>query len=324
MNKGTAIVGFLLCFVAGMGLMWGIDRQGMLQGAASGISADPYASGEAWSDDKAIPAVSSKDPMWGNRNAPVTLVLFSDFECPFCTKVEATLTQLKEKYGPDKLRVIWKSNPLPFHKNARPASIAAEAVFRLGGSKAFWKFHELAFANQRGGLTPENFEAWAAQAGVDKGKFKELVNNPELGQKVDADMAVGKAAGVTGTPASFINGVFLSGAQPIEKFTQIIDEQLAAAQAAMKAGTKASDVYTKLSNENKSKNPAPKDRPKKEEDTKTVWYVPVAEHNPVAGPATALVTIVEWSDFQCPFCSKVETTIEQLRKDYGADRKSVV
>lgn len=209
MNKGTAIVGFLLSFMAGMGLMHGIDRNG-LKGGSEGASAEAYSDGAAWSDEAASVPVSSKDPVWGSRTAPVTLVLFSDFECPFCTRVETTITQLKEKYGPDKLRVVWKSNPLPFHKNARPASVAAETAFRLGGSKAFWKFHDLAFANQKA-LTPENFEQWAVQAGVDKAKFKAAYDKQEYAAKVDADMAIGKTAGVTGTPASFINGVFLSG-----------------------------------------------------------------------------------------------------------------
>ncbi len=315
MNKGTAIVGFLLCFIAGMGLMWSIDRSAGSRSSAD-ITAD-VADGEAWSDEDAAVPVSSKDPMWGSRSAPVTLVLFSDFECPFCTRVETTINQLKEKYGPQKLRVIWKSNPLPFHKNARPASVAAETVFRLGGSKAFWKFHENAFKNQKGGLTPENFEKWAVEAGVDRAKFKASYDKQEFAAKVDADMAVGKAAGVSGTPASFINGVFLSGAQPPDKFIAIIDEQLKAAQAAIAAGTKPEKVYAKLAAENKAKAPPPKERDSKpQEDDKTVWKVPVGD-SPARGPATALVTVVEWSDFQCPFCTKVVPTMEEVLKTYG-------
>jgi len=118
MNKGTAIVGFFLCFLAGMGLMWGIDRGGVGRGEGSVASAEQYSDGTPWSDDAASVPVSSKDPVWGSRTAPVTMVVFSDFECPFCQRVETTITQLKEKYGADKLRVVWKNNPLPFHKNA--------------------------------------------------------------------------------------------------------------------------------------------------------------------------------------------------------------
>ena len=156
---------------------------------------------------------------------PVTLVIFrGDFPCPFCSRVETTITQVKEKYGPDKLRIVWKNSPLPFHKDATPAAVAAETVFRLGGSKAFWKFHDLAFANQKE-LTPEHFQQWATQSGVDAAKWKASFDKQEFKAKVDADQAVGQKSGVSGTPASFINGVFLSGAQPIEKFTQVIDER---------------------------------------------------------------------------------------------------
>ncbi len=318
MNKGTAIVGFLLCFLAGMGLMWGIDRQG--SGKQAGISAEAVAAFDdknPWSDEDAAVAISSKDPMWGSRNAPVTLVLFSDYECPFCSKVEATLNQLKESYGKDKLRIIWKNNPLPFHKNARPASLAANTVFNLAGSDAFWKFHEKAFQNQRA-LTTENFEAWAAEAGVDKAKFKAAFDSKQFDKKIDDDMAVGKTAGVTGTPASMINGVFLSGAQPAEKFKAVIDEQLKAAEAKKAAGVKADRVYVELSKENKAKNPPPKSREPEgpKADDKSVWKVAVGENDPAKGPVGAPITIVVFSDFQCPFCSKVEPTLDEVQKAY--------
>lgn len=196
MNKGTAIVGFLLCFIAGMGLMWGVNGNGSARPAggaeiaAEGASAD---GGGVWSDEDSPVAVWSR-PVWGNRAAPVTLVLFSDFQCPFCTKVEATIDQLKEKYGKDKLRIVWKSNPLPFHQNARPASLAAETVFRLGGSAAFWKFHAAAFAGQQT-LDYPHFEQWAVAAGVNKVKFKASYDKQEFAARIDADMAVGKSAG---------------------------------------------------------------------------------------------------------------------------------
>ncbi|KYF84625.1 hypothetical protein BE20_55770 [Sorangium cellulosum] len=312
MNKGTAIVGFLLCFIAGMGLMWSIDRSAGSRGHEISAAVED---GQPWSDEDAAVPVSSKDPVWGARTAPVTMVVFSDFECPFCSRVETTINQLKDKYGPEKLRIVWKNNPLPFHKNARPAALAAETVFRLGGSKAFWKFHELAFQNQKS-LTPDNFEKWAGEAGVDKAKFKAAYDRQEYMAKIDADMAVGKSSGVTGTPASIINGVFLSGAQPVDKFTAVIDEQLKAAQAAIAAGTKPDKVYAKLAAENKAKAPPQKERERPQEDDKTVWKVPVGDA-PAKGPATALVTIVEWSDFQCPFCSKVVPTIDEILKTYG-------
>lgn len=317
MNKGTAIVGFLLCFLAGMGLMWGIDRGSVGGDTKATAAMDNPAN---WSDEGASVPVTSKDPTWGSRNAPVTLVLFSDFECPFCTKVETTLEALKAKYGPQQLRIVWKSNPLPFHKRATPASVAAEIVFRQGGNDAFWKFHAQAFKNQKA-LTDENFVKWAQEAGVDPAKFQAAYAKEEGKDKVDADMAVGKASGVRGTPASFINGVFLSGAQPQAKFEAVIDEQLAAAKAAVGSGTPADKVYVKLSNENKAKAPPadakdPKKDAKPKEDDKTVYKVEVGE-SATKGPADALVTIVEFSEFQCPFCSRVGPTLDQVMKEYA-------
>lgn len=314
MNKGTAIVGFLLCFLAGMGLMWGVEKGRGGKTDATAAVDNPA----EWSDEGASVPISSKDPMWGSRSAPVTLVIFSDYECPFCSKVEATFEQIKEKYGPQQVRLIWKENPLPFHKNARPAALAGQTVFKLGGNDAFWKFHKIAFENQKA-LTPENFESWAGQAGVDKAKFKASFDKQEFAAKIDADMAVGKPVGVRGTPATFVNGIFLSGAQPLAKFTEIIDQQLAAAKT---AGVPADKVYVKLSNDNKAKNPTPadpaaaKDGQKPAEDDKTVWKVKLDADDIVKGPQDALVTVVEFSDFECPFCSRVVPTMDQVLKDY--------
>ena len=94
MNKGTAIVGFFLCFLAGMGLMWGIDRS---KGAA--ISAEGAEAGSLDHSASPIP-VTSKDPSWGNADAPVTIVEISDFQCPFCSRVGPTMKQIKDTYGP--------------------------------------------------------------------------------------------------------------------------------------------------------------------------------------------------------------------------------
>ena len=168
MNKGTAIVGFFLSFLAGLALMWGIDR-------ANGIAVGPDSAAVGGGlDHSAAPVpVTAKDPMWGRADAPVTIVEISDFQCPFCSRVGDTMATIKKTYGPDKVRIVWKHNPLPFHKDARPAHEAAATVFGLGGNDAFWKFHDLLFQNQRN-LGEANFEKWATQSGVDAAKFKAL------------------------------------------------------------------------------------------------------------------------------------------------------
>ncbi|HEY5372898.1 MAG TPA: thioredoxin domain-containing protein [Polyangiaceae bacterium] len=319
MNKGTAIVGFFMSFLAGMFLMWGLDK-----GKGPDIQAE---SGSASAPDQSTASVpvSARDPQWGNANAPVTIVAVSDFQCPFCSRVEPTLKQVREKYGPTKVRMVWKNNPLPFHPNARPAAEAAMAVFGLKGSDAFWKFHDTAFANQQT-LSPENYEKWAVEAGVDKAKFKEALDSKKYSAKIDEDMALATKIQANGTPAFRINGVTVSGAQPLDKFTEVIDAQLAEAQKLVASGTKPSDVYVTLTNKNQTAAPAPADTAKKpdpEEEDKSVWKVQVLEDDPVRGPKDALVTMVVFSDFQCPFCKRVEDTLKQVAVAYGNDLRIV-
>jgi protein-disulfide isomerase len=322
MNKGTAIVGFFISFLAGMFLMWGMDKR------AGGGEIGPEgssASNSAIPDQSAASVpVSAKDPQWGKPSAPVTIVEISDFQCPFCSRVEPTMKQLKEKYGPDKIRIVWKNNPLPFHKNARPTAEAAATVFALGGSDAFWKFHASAFANQQA-LSDENSEKWAKEAGVDVAKFKAAYAAKKYAAKVDDDLAVSKKIGATGTPAFRINGVTLSGAQPVDKFTEVIDAQLAEAKKLVASGTKPADVYVTLTNKNQVAAPAQpnKPAPDAEEEDKSVWKVLVQDDDPIRGPKDALVTMIIFSDYQCPFCKRVEDTLKQVAAAYPQDLRFV-
>jgi protein-disulfide isomerase len=321
MNKGTAIVGFLLSFIAGMFLMWGIDKRSGGDIAAEGS----VATGE-FDHSSASVAVTPKDPIWGKAGAPVTIVEFSDFECPFCSRVGPTMKQIKDTYGPDKVRIVWKNAPLPFHKDARPAADAAATVFGLAGSDAFWKFHDQAFANQKD-LNAENFEKWAVAAGVDLGKFKEALASKKFSGKVDDDMNLAKSVGANGTPAFRINGVTVSGAQPFDKFKEVIDAQLDEAKKLVAGGTKPMDVYTQLTNKNQTAQPAAGNQKKPqgddEEEDKSVWKVPVLADDPIEGPKDALVTIIEFSEFQCPFCKRVNETLDKVHETYKDDVRIV-
>jgi protein-disulfide isomerase len=314
MNKGTALVGFLLSFLAGMGLMWGIAHDG---GVNIGAEVAGKTSGESHASSP-LP-IGEDDPVWGKADAPVTIVEVSDFECPFCSRVVPTLARVKKDYGEDKVRIVWKNNPLPFHKSARPAAEAGATVQALGGD--FWKFNDLAFANQKD-LTPENFQKWAVASGVDAQAFKAAFDAKKYAPKVDKDMALAKQIGANGTPHFRINGKTLSGAQPYEKFKEVIDEQLAAGDALAKSGVAKGKVSLELTKKNFTATEAPKPQAAPPEDT-TVWKVPIADDDPVKGPADALVTIVEFSDFQCPFCSRVEPTITQVMNDYKNDVRVV-
>jgi len=317
MNKGTAIVGFFISFLAGMFLMWGIERSGGMEIAAETASAD----GASGDHGSALIPVTKDDPTWGNADAPVTIVEISDFECPFCGRVNPTMKGLKAKYGKEKIRIVWKHHPLPFHKAARPAHEAAAAVMDLAGSDAFWKFHDLAFANRKA-LTEDNFKKWAKESGVkDDAKFAAALKDKKYAAKVDADMAVARKIGASGTPAFRINGVELSGAQPQPKFEEIIDAQLKEAAALVKSGKKPMEVYPILVAKNaKTADPkkAAKERKPPPPDT-TVWAVPVFEDDPKKGGKEPLVTIVEFSEFQCPYCKRVLGTTKQILDTYGDD-----
>jgi protein-disulfide isomerase len=317
-NPGVAIIGFFLCFLAGVAVMWGYDQHRLRAGDITADNGGESSAGGAWDDSDSPIPISSKDPMWGKRDAPVTVVIWSDFQCPYCSRVEPTLQQVKDTYGPDKVRMIWKNNPLPFHQNAKPAAEAAAGAFALGGNDAFWKWHDTAFKNQSA-LGTDSYIKWAADSGVkDAAAFKAGLDSHKWADKVEKDLNDGKAAGVQGTPAFFVNGVFINGAQPFDNFKKTIDQELSKAQAKIASGTPKGRVYDEMTKENKKNAPAAakKDEEPEKEDTTTVNKVPVG-NSPVLGSPNALVTIIEFSDFQCPFCSKVEPTLKSIRDKYG-------
>jgi protein-disulfide isomerase len=312
MNTGVAIIGFLVCFIAGVVFMWGFDHW---KNAQPGTVAAAAHGGAGDDSDSPIP-VTAKDPVWGKRDALVTIVEYSDFQCPFCSRVEPTMQQVRDTYGPEKVRVVWKNNPLPFHQNAKPAAEAAQGVFALVGSDGFWKFHDLAFKNQSA-LNDDSYVKWATEAGVkDIAAYKAGLQAHKWADKVDKDLADGKAAGVQGTPAFYVNGVFINGAQPFDAFKKTVDQELQKAQAKVAAGTPKTRIYVEMSKENKKATPPAAKEDEEKDDTTTVFKVPIGS-SPALGSPNALVTIVEFSDFQCPFCGRVEPTLKSLRDKYG-------
>jgi protein-disulfide isomerase len=161
-------------------------------------------------------------PTRGGKDAKVTIVEFSDFQCPFCARVEPTLAQINQTYG-DKVRVSFKHLPLRIHPDAPAAHAAAESANRQG---KFWEMHDKIFANQRE-LKPEKFREYAKEMGLDLAKYDKDVPSADVKKKIDADSQEADKLGVSGTPAFFINGRYLSGAQPFDAFKKMIDEELA-------------------------------------------------------------------------------------------------
>jgi protein-disulfide isomerase len=148
-----------------------------------------------------IPVGSS--PILGKADAPVALVEFSDFQCPYCSRVQPDLKALLQKY-PDKVKLVFKHFPLDFHQQARPAAIATMAAQEQG---KFWEMHDIIFQNQQA-LDPTKFEDLAKQAGLDVARFKKDMEakQADYDQRVAADMQLGAQSGVQGTPSLYIGG----------------------------------------------------------------------------------------------------------------------
>jgi protein-disulfide isomerase len=162
----------------------------------------------------------------GGAKAPVTIVEFSDYQCPFCSRAEGTVDQVMKTYG-DKVRLVYRDFPLPMHPQARPAAEAANCANAQG---KFWEYHAKLFANQSA-LGEDKLKEYAKDLGLDPAKFDQCLATKPFKGAIDKDIADASKVGVTGTPAFFINGRMLSGAQPFDKFKEVIDEELNAKTA---------------------------------------------------------------------------------------------
>jgi protein-disulfide isomerase len=250
-------------------------------------------------------------PVKGPATAKVTIVLWSDFQCPFCSRVEPTMKQVLDTYGKD-IRYIWKNQPLPFHPNATPAAIAAMAADKQG---KFWEMHDKMFANQQA-LSESSYEQWAKELGLNIAKWKADVANPATKAKVEADSKYGSQVGADGTPTFYINGREVSGAMPFESFKTIIDEEIKKANEQLAKGVSPADLYTKLLEYNAANAPkTPAAAAEPADDGKPV-KIDIG-NSPVKGPRNAPVSIIAFSDFQCPFCSRAVPTIDELFKKYN-------
>jgi protein-disulfide isomerase len=165
-------------------------------------------------------------PSLGPQNAPITMVEWSDFQCPFCGNAQPTLQRLRAQYG-NKLRLVWKNQPLPFHDKAMAAAEAAMAAAEQG---KFWEMHDKLFARQNE-LSPALYDQLAKEIGLDLGKFHASTEGHRNEALIRADMQAGAVLGASGTPTFFINGRKLVGALPFESFKQVIDSELASAVA---------------------------------------------------------------------------------------------
>lgn len=169
-----------------------------------------------------IEVAAAGRPATGAVDAPIELIEFSDFECPFCAQALPTVKRVMAVYG-DRVRLVYRHYPLPIHPRARPA---AEAASCAAAQDEFWEYHDRLFAHQNE-LSDAELKGHAVAIGLDAAAFNACYDATAHKADVDADIEAGNEAGVSGTPAFFINGRLLSGAQPFEAFKRVIDEELA-------------------------------------------------------------------------------------------------
>lgn len=185
------------------------------------------------SDEAELKALEDDDAVLGDPNAPVTIVEFSDYECPFCKRhATQVLPLLKEQYiDTGKVKLVFRDLPLDFHDPlATQEAIAAECAREQGGDATYYEYHDLIFetTNSNGqGLEKSQLYDLAGQVGVDKSKFTECLDSEKYEDEVQKDMAAAQKYGISGTPGFLVNGWFINGAQPFSVFEEIIEQELA-------------------------------------------------------------------------------------------------
>lgn len=273
----------------------------------------------AFQDSDIIPI--GRTPAMGAISAKVTIVTFSDFQCPYCSKGAGTLAQVIKTF-PEDTKIVFKQFPLPFHPQAEAA---ARASIAAGNQGKFWEMHDWLFENQSAFRAhADDFEGWVAEyAGmlnIDVEKFRHDFNSRETAQIIERDKALADKLNVTGTPAFFINGERIDGAQPFEVFAKVVQAQRARADALIAGGDTPPDLYRTLVAENYEprmrmvKGPAmkdaPADSPAEDEvmrfDTSDLTVHP----GQVRGPMDAKVTIFAFEDFQCPYCARGDVNLK--------------
>jgi protein-disulfide isomerase len=262
---------------------------------------------------RALVKVDKSDASWGPTDALVTIVKFTDFQCPFCSRGANTMKQVRKAFK-GQVRIVYKHNPLAFHKQAH---IASQATLAANAQGKFWEYHDKVFANYRS-INKANLIKWAGELGLNVGEFKAALDSGKYKAQVNRDLAYGRTVGVRGTPNFFVNGRKVAGAYPFNHFQKIIKEEIAYAKQLMKQGVPKAKIYDKLMEAGKKA--AEAERLRKLRAAMALKRKLASldlSKSPSFGPANAKVTIIEFSDFQCPYCSRGAKVVDQIKKAYG-------
>lgn len=231
-------------------------------------------------------------PTKGPNNAPIKIIEFADFHCHFCRVVASTLEKVVQNY-PGKVQLIFQHFPLSSAPTS-PSFATHEASACANEQRKFWEFHDQVFAKEAS-PQPSDLENIASGIGLDMEKYKECISSHRYQSAIQKDVSAGKEKGVQGTPTIFVNEETVNGAYPYEHFVQVIDNLLAG-----KAPKKA----------------APKAKPAAPPSGPVKFNPSDFKGRPSAGPENAPITILEFSDFHCPFCKRVGPTLEEVMKNY--------
>ena len=272
-------------------------------GGMGGIQVgQPVRVGDEGGDNKTVwrVAVRPDDPVLGPATAPVTMVIFEDFQCPYCKQLQGTIKALRAQYG-DKVRVVFKHSPLPFHADAMNAAVAAEAARAQG---KFWPMHDALFASQAD-LGAQALSAAAKTAGLDAPQFDNAMTSRGAQPRVQADIEQAAALGARGTPIIFVNGRKLVGAKAAPEISALIDAELPKAEALLKQGVAADALYDKQVGEGKLL------------DSLGAKAAQIDTTGAATrGPSAAAIHIVAFQDLQCPFCARLDQHILAVEKEF--------
>lgn len=259
-------------------------------------------------------------PLRGPATAKVTVVIFADFQSPYCARAEERLFQVKRGYGDD-LRVQFRHRPLPNDPDAQGAAEAAASADEQG---QFWKYHDVLFAHQDA-LDRASLERYARDAGLDLDRFRYTIDSGEARKRVDADSILAAELGARGAPVMFINGRAVRGLPEVATLKQIIDEEIAAADSLLTSGVPPREIYKRLAQSTPDHLPAaspPAPVAPADVDPQAVYKVDVGD-SPGRGPKDAKVTIVVWSDFECAPCAQSEPLISAAAAAHTGDVRIV-
>jgi protein-disulfide isomerase len=257
------------------------------------------------------------DAPWRGADEPlVTIVEFIDFQCPYCIKAQHTLERLLEEY-PDDVRLVFRHHPLEFHDDAMPAAEACAEAFAQGGNDSFWRMHDMLIRNPRD-LERHHLEAFAREIGLNANRFRRALDSGAHRAAIERDADLALSLGAHGTPAFFINGRELEGAQPYTAFEKIVREEIALAEEAMRRGARRDRIYDIVMATTRSDD----EIDDSDEEDEPIHHVPVGD-SPTVGPADALVTIVMFADIQCAYCARAYETIKAIRKRFDDDVRIV-